>query len=71
MNRQAAQEVTVKIKRERQDDDPRPRKVARLSAGAKHLEIDETSGNFREASVATLGRVKPEPVVIDSDSDSD
>lgn len=46
------------------DDNPRPRKVSRPSAGDTQLQIDD-DGNFREASVATLGREEREVIELD------
>ncbi|KAI5359904.1 hypothetical protein Slin14017_G094650 [Septoria linicola] len=43
--------LAEKIKREREDDNPRPRKVRRPAAGGTQLEIDG-AGSFRETSVA-------------------
>jgi len=55
----------VKVKRERTDDDPRPRKFARPSAGDALLELEEDGESFRESSTATLPT--DEKVVIELD----
>lgn len=55
----------MKVKQERSDDNPRPRKVARPSGDSTQLEIDETGNGFQEASVDTVGRVEPEIIEID------
>lgn len=62
---QAAQEANVKVKRELEDDNPRPRKTTRPSGMATQLEIDEASGGFRKAATDPLGRVEPEIIEID------
>lgn len=61
---QAAKEMALKVKRERQDDNPRPRKAARPSAGASQLEIDD-DGDFQESSTAPWGFVEHEIIEID------
>lgn len=55
-------ENKAKIKRECADQNPRPRKVSRPSAGDTQLEIDD-DGRVRESSTATLGG--PEVIEID------
>ncbi|CZT25421.1 uncharacterized protein RCC_11153 [Ramularia collo-cygni] len=61
----AAQEASVKVKRERADENPRRRKIARPSVGATQLELNEADGGFREASSETAGRAEVEIVEID------
>ncbi|KAK4496758.1 hypothetical protein PRZ48_012741 [Zasmidium cellare] len=53
-----------KIKRERKDENPRPRKVSRPSNGDTQLELDD-EGSFRESSTATLDREEPEIIELD------
>ena len=54
----------TKIKREKADDNPRPRKVARPSAGDTQLQIDD-DGSVREESTATLAAEEREVIEID------
>ena len=50
---QSKNDFRVKIKREKADENPRPRKVAKPKAGDTRLEIDD-EGFVRESSTATL-----------------
>lgn len=54
----------VKIKREKADENPRPRKISRPSAGDTQFEIGD-DGGFRQASTSTLA--PDEKVVIELD----
>ena len=56
--------AAIKVKRERTDDNPRPRKSARPSAGDALLELDDDGEGFRDSSTATL---PDERVVIELD----
>lgn len=62
---QVIREASVRMKREREDDNPRPRKIARPSAASTLLELDDDDGEFREVSTDTLGRVEREIIEID------
>lgn len=57
-------ETTRKIKRERKDENPSPRKVSRPSAGDTQLELDD-DGSVRESSIATLDREEQEVIELD------
>ena len=54
----------MQIKRKKIDDNPRPRKVSRPSAGDTQLEISD-DGDVREGSTSTLAPA--EKVVIELD----
>lgn len=54
----------MKIKREKEDNNPRPRKKARPSVGDTQLEIDD-DGGFRERSISTLPAVEREVIELD------
>lgn len=54
-------EAMIKIKRERADDNPRPRKASRPSHGSAQFEIDD-DGRVRASSTPT---VKVESEVIE------
>jgi hypothetical protein len=50
---QGEKEAQIKVKREQADENPRPRKVSRPSAGDTQLEIDD-DGRVRESSTPTI-----------------
>jgi hypothetical protein len=54
----------VKVKRERKDDNPRPRKAARPTTGATLLALDDENG-VRELSTATLENEEREVIELD------
>lgn len=61
---QGLEDTKQKIKRERADNNPRPRKVSRPSAGDTQFEIGD-DGSVRESSTATLGRQEHEIIELD------
>ncbi|KAF2160292.1 hypothetical protein M409DRAFT_29147 [Zasmidium cellare ATCC 36951] len=58
------EDTKPKIKRERADENPRPRKVSRPSAGDVQLELND-EGNFQQSSTASLGRKEQEVIELD------
>ena len=54
----------MKIKREHEEDEPRPRKVARPNASSTQLEFDE-SGNVVDRATSSAAVAEPEVIVLD------
>lgn len=61
---QDEQEARIRIKREKREEEPRRRKVARPTSGATQVEIDD-NGHLREGSTPTLAGSEIEVIELD------